>query len=92
MSTITRLHRRLGDFGALISKVGHLMETHKTLDRKCKDLETYYRKLNAQEMKPVYESYSTEAANIEEDLKEANRRKPKKAKAAGKAGKETASS
>lgn len=80
-----------GDFGDSSFKVDHLNDTHKTLAGKCKELENYFKKLTVQETQPVYEAYSAEATSIEDDLREANRRKPKKAKA-GKAGTENASS
>lgn len=63
-------------------KVNHLTDTQKTLAKKTKQLEKHYTKLTPDELKPLYSTFCVEARDIEEDLKEANRRKPKKAKVA----------
>ena len=61
-------------------KVSHLGETQKTLPKKTKQLEKHFTKLSPAEMKPVYDTYVEEAKAIDDDLREATRRKPKKAK------------
>ena len=44
-------------------------------------LEGHFKQASALELKPMYDQYMKILSLVEDDIKEANRRKPKKAKA-----------
>ena len=59
------------------------MEQHITKSKDLKPvMDDIYMKTAAADLKPLYDKYSEVAVQIDDDIKEANRRKPKKAKTA----------
>ena len=66
----------------MLSEVATLNQ-HKVQAKEFKDkLDEIFMQTPTPDLKPFYDKYSAEAVQIDDDVKEANRRKPKKAKAA----------
>ena len=57
------------------------LEQHITKSKDLKPvMDDIYMKTAAADLQPLYDKYSEVAVQIDDDIKEANRRKPKKAK------------